>query len=219
MSAELRISLFPLSSNVLVYVHVNVGVFTRTPFLPYPVWWCNLNSSVDGWSNCGYLAVFPRHKGRRPNWSLFFLLVALIFNRYVVGYRVTIIPDELGGWLQLFFLSPFFFFFLSQGSLKISFVERFQIRLVFVPHIFFSSITFENIWTFNTWSKVQQDNFLTKRQLSPHRHHLISLLVLNYKPVYVISAALHLTIDRMSQSLTYYATNEPSNPIPKRVLR
>jgi hypothetical protein len=59
-AAELRISLFPLSLNVLVYAHVNVGVFTRTPFLPYPVWWCNLNSSADGWSNCGCLAVdFP----------------------------------------------------------------------------------------------------------------------------------------------------------------
>jgi hypothetical protein len=36
MSTELRISLFPLSLNVLVYAHVNVGVFMRTPFLPYP---------------------------------------------------------------------------------------------------------------------------------------------------------------------------------------
>jgi hypothetical protein len=35
MSAELRISSIPLSLTVLVYAHVNVGVFTRTPFLPY----------------------------------------------------------------------------------------------------------------------------------------------------------------------------------------
>jgi hypothetical protein len=48
MSTELRISLFPLSLNVLVYAHVNVGVFTRTPFLPYPVW-CHLNLQLmDG---------------------------------------------------------------------------------------------------------------------------------------------------------------------------
>jgi hypothetical protein len=38
MSIELRISLLPLSLNALVYAHVNVGVFTRTTFLPYPVW-------------------------------------------------------------------------------------------------------------------------------------------------------------------------------------
>ncbi|XP_046631952.1 uncharacterized protein LOC124311479 isoform X2 [Daphnia pulicaria] len=63
-SIELRISLFHLSLNDLVYVHVNVGVFTRTPlFIPYPVW-CGWNSSADGWrSNCRCLAVFPRHKG------------------------------------------------------------------------------------------------------------------------------------------------------------
>jgi hypothetical protein len=55
MSSELRIYLFPLSFNVLfVYAHVNVGVFTRTPFLPHPVW-CNLNlqwmdgATVDAW--------------------------------------------------------------------------------------------------------------------------------------------------------------------------
>jgi hypothetical protein len=61
MSIELCISLFPLSLNVFVYAHVNVGVFTRTPFLSYPVW-CNL---ADAWSNCRCLAVFPSHKGRR----------------------------------------------------------------------------------------------------------------------------------------------------------
>jgi hypothetical protein len=32
VSIELRISLLALSLNVLVYAHVNVGVFTRTPF-------------------------------------------------------------------------------------------------------------------------------------------------------------------------------------------
>jgi hypothetical protein len=48
LSIELWISLFPLSLNVLVYAHVNVGVFTRTPFLPYPVW-CHLTlQRMDG---------------------------------------------------------------------------------------------------------------------------------------------------------------------------
>jgi hypothetical protein len=46
---------FPLSLNVVVYAHVNVGVFTRTPFLPYPVCWCNSTlqrmdgATVDAW--------------------------------------------------------------------------------------------------------------------------------------------------------------------------
>jgi hypothetical protein len=83
-SIELRISLFPLSLNDLVYVHVNVGVFTRTPlFIPYPVW-CGWNSSADGWSNCRCLAVFPRHKGRTKLISILpfsQFLVALIINR------------------------------------------------------------------------------------------------------------------------------------------
>ncbi len=55
MSIELRNYLFPLSFNVLVYAHVNVGVFTRTPFIPYPVW-CNRTlqqmdgaTDVDAW--------------------------------------------------------------------------------------------------------------------------------------------------------------------------
>jgi hypothetical protein len=54
MSVELRISISPLSLNVLVYAHVNVGVFTRTPFLPYAVW-CNSTlqrmdrATVDAW--------------------------------------------------------------------------------------------------------------------------------------------------------------------------
>jgi hypothetical protein len=48
-------SLFsPFSLNVFVYAHVNVSVFTRTPFLPYP-FWCNSNlqrmdgATVDAW--------------------------------------------------------------------------------------------------------------------------------------------------------------------------
>jgi hypothetical protein len=60
MSIELRISPFPLFLNVLVYAHVNVGVFMRAPFTPSRL--VQFNFSADGWSNCRCLAVFPRHK-------------------------------------------------------------------------------------------------------------------------------------------------------------
>jgi hypothetical protein len=84
-SIELRISHSPFLQ-ILVYVHVNVGVFTRTPFIPYPVW-CGWNSSADGWSNCRCLAVFPRHKGRTKLTSILpfsQFLVGLIINRYLI---------------------------------------------------------------------------------------------------------------------------------------
>jgi hypothetical protein len=70
---------------VRLYAHMNVGV---TPFLPYPVWWCDLTLQpmldFDFLSNCRCLAVFPRHKGRTTLISsLPFgqFLVALIINR------------------------------------------------------------------------------------------------------------------------------------------
>ncbi len=80
---------YPLSLNVVVYAHLNVGVFTRTPFLPYPVCWCNLTlqrmdgATVDAW------LYFPgiNHKGRTKLISILpfgQFWVALIINRYVV---------------------------------------------------------------------------------------------------------------------------------------
>ncbi len=94
---------FPPSLNVLVYAHVNVGVFTRTPFLPYPVW-CHLTlqrmygATKDAW------LYFPGLKVGQ-NWSLFFFfffkfLVALIINRSH-GVRLFL------SWLRLFSLSVF----------------------------------------------------------------------------------------------------------------
>jgi hypothetical protein len=66
---ELRIS-FPTFleiRSVLVYAHVSVGVFTRTPFTLLG----GFNSSVDR-ALCECLAGFPSFKGR-TNGSLFFL--------------------------------------------------------------------------------------------------------------------------------------------------
>jgi hypothetical protein len=48
-------SLFPLSSNVLVYAHVNVGVFTRIPFFLFRLVRADLTfqrmdgATVDAW--------------------------------------------------------------------------------------------------------------------------------------------------------------------------
>ena len=59
LSIELLISLLPFSLNVLVYAHVNVGVFTRTPFLPYPVW-CHLTlQRMDGATDVDAWLYFP----------------------------------------------------------------------------------------------------------------------------------------------------------------
>jgi hypothetical protein len=83
MSVEFLISSSLLSLNVLVYIHVSVGVFTRTPHFPISPG-VAFNSSVDGVLTDEFLAVFPRQKGRR-NPSLFYFfdyLVAVFMNRY-----------------------------------------------------------------------------------------------------------------------------------------
>jgi hypothetical protein len=49
-----------------------VGVFTRTPLIPYPACAGGFNFSTDGALVDGCLAVFPRLQGR-TNVSLFFL--------------------------------------------------------------------------------------------------------------------------------------------------
>jgi hypothetical protein len=46
MSVRITSLFFPFSLNVLVYTHVSVGVFTRTPFLPYPA--DGFDFSTDG---------------------------------------------------------------------------------------------------------------------------------------------------------------------------
>jgi hypothetical protein len=90
MSIELRISLFPLSFNVLfVYAPCECGcIHEDTLFLSHPLSrLVELNSSADGWSNCGCLAVIPRHKGRTKLISILLFWqfwVALLINRYVV---------------------------------------------------------------------------------------------------------------------------------------
>jgi hypothetical protein len=49
--------LLPLCLNVLVYAHMSVGVFMRTPFF-LSAWW--IPSDSEWWITCGCLAVFPR---------------------------------------------------------------------------------------------------------------------------------------------------------------
>ncbi len=64
--------------------------------------WCIQLYCADGWSTCGCLAVFPRHKCRTQFISsLFFSTVwwRWFLNRYIM--RSTIIP-ELCRWLELF---------------------------------------------------------------------------------------------------------------------
>jgi hypothetical protein len=73
-------SLLPL---VLVYTHVCVGAFTRTPFFRSCLVDSTLQQKEHLWDVWLY---FPGTKVG-PNWSLFFLfdyLVALIMNRYRV---------------------------------------------------------------------------------------------------------------------------------------
>jgi hypothetical protein len=133
MSIELRISFFPFLSMSSSCTPMWMWVYSRghpffVPPLSHPLFrLVELNSSADGWSNCGCLAVIPRHKGRTKFISILIFCqfwVALLINRYVYS-RSTIIP-ELVGWLQLF--SLFVFVFSLQGL--ISFVERLQIRLL-----------------------------------------------------------------------------------------
>jgi hypothetical protein len=97
LDPELRVSLIPfyVNSSVLVYTHVSVGVFTRTPFFLSRL----VDSTFQRMDEAlldGCLAVFLRLKGRK-NVSLFFIfdyLGALIVNRYIVGNTII---SELGG--------------------------------------------------------------------------------------------------------------------------
>jgi hypothetical protein len=124
--AKLRISSSPF---VIVYTHeTGVGVFTIvwSPF-SYPAWAWGVQLFSGRMKHCGSLAVFPRFKGRK-NLSLcssfFYYLVvavALIINRsWAMRLTETIFSCRFLG-------------FLSQGSLKISFLlERLEIRHGFV---------------------------------------------------------------------------------------
>jgi hypothetical protein len=98
VSTELKISSIPLSLNVLVYAHASVGVFTRTPLLPYPTWWSQLFSGwmehlwMDAW------LYFPGFKvGQIYVYSSFLTIldkVALILNR--CGVRFLFLGHTVG---------------------------------------------------------------------------------------------------------------------------
>ncbi len=70
VSIELRISPVPFSLNALVYAHVNVGVFTRTPFTLSRLVYSTLQR-VDGATVDVWLYIPGIKVGQ--NWSLFFL--------------------------------------------------------------------------------------------------------------------------------------------------
>jgi hypothetical protein len=79
-SLQLIHPLFPPSFNVLVYTHVNVCVFTRTPFI-LSCLACStssLRSSDGSLGNAWCLAVFPELQGRKN--LPYFLFVSLAFR-------------------------------------------------------------------------------------------------------------------------------------------
>ncbi len=80
-----------------MYIHVTVGVFTRTPFILLSRLADSTFLRMDGAFVDAWL-YFPRLKGRE-NLSLFFLLdhlVALVINRCLVGYAAYDYSSELG---------------------------------------------------------------------------------------------------------------------------
>ncbi len=133
------------------------------------------NFSVDGWSTCGSLAVFPRLKGRtnRTNSSLFFLfdhLVALILNRCVVTLVATIIPGphHAAGWNCFLLL---FLFNCQSGFIKQLTCRTTADQACFSTSqlcLCVSTIKFRNIWTWNTWSKLQLEQFFPPRGSCRH---------------------------------------------------
>jgi hypothetical protein len=89
MSIELRLSLFsPVFQCPRVRPCECGCIHEDTLFLSHPLSrLVELNSSADGWSNCGCLAVIPRHNGRTKLISILLFWqfwVALLINRYVV---------------------------------------------------------------------------------------------------------------------------------------
>jgi hypothetical protein len=109
-------------------------LFTLSRLVPF-------NSSSDGWSNCrDAWPYFPGIKvGLKlipilPFWQF---LVGLIINRYVVT-RTMFIP-ELKAFDCNCFLSPFLFF-LSEDSLKISFVGMTADQACFVSYLAIFSV-------------------------------------------------------------------------------
>jgi hypothetical protein len=71
MSDRITDVFFPFFPSVLVYTHVCVGVFTRTPFL-LSDWWIQLLSGVDGATVDAWL-YFPGLKVGQTFISIFFL--------------------------------------------------------------------------------------------------------------------------------------------------
>jgi hypothetical protein len=141
-------------------LHVNVGVFTRTPFSPYPAWWTQL---FGGWMEHLWLwclAEFLRFKGRKNIYlysSYLTIEWALIVNCYrvrlLLRYRQLLTGTDLSCR----------FCWIGQGSFISS--VRLQIRLVFFP---------KNISNLNCSIKVQLGDFIEQEgDLPPHCVHLL----------------------------------------------
>jgi hypothetical protein len=125
MSAKLRISSSPFV--IVCTQHVSVGVFTSLK----PFFLSRLGLGVQVFSgrmkHCGSLAVFARFKGRKN------LSLCSSFFYYLVVAVALIINRSWAMRLTETISSCCFFGFLSQGSLKISFLlERLEIRHGFV---------------------------------------------------------------------------------------
>jgi hypothetical protein len=141
-------------------LHVSVGVFTRTPFSPYPAWWTQL---FGGWMEHLWLwclAEFLRFKGRKNIYlysSYLTIEWALIVNCYrvrlLLRYRQLLTGTDLSCR----------FCWIGQGSFISS--VRLQIRLVFFP---------KNISNLNCSIKVQLGDFIEQEgDLPPHCVHLL----------------------------------------------
>ncbi len=104
----------------------------------------------------GCLAVyFPGSKvGQMYYFYSFFLTgglfsLSLIVNCYIAPSTIT---PLLCGWFQ-----RFSFYWLGQGSLKSSLVERLQIRPCFVPHYFFSGSNPSNFEKYFNFKHLQHN--------------------------------------------------------------
>jgi hypothetical protein len=108
MSIELRISLSPFikCTRLLRPCHVNLGVFTRTPFSLYPVWRNLTLQRMDGATVDAWL-YFPGTKVGQ-NRSLFFL-----FGNFWRRWLKIVVTDYVYSWarqLTATVFSPFLFF-------------------------------------------------------------------------------------------------------------
>jgi hypothetical protein len=144
-------------------------VYSWGPPFSHPVWCILL---LCGWSTCcGYLAVFPRLKGRKnvsPPFFLFYYLVSLVISRYVVrGYDYSCARPLTGAVLSWSFNFVY--------SVRVHYITHYwttadQACFCTSQLCLWVNNQIPRILTLNTSSEGQLENVMNYRDLPPHRH-------------------------------------------------